>query len=804
MSTQIYQTYSFLPTNISDCQLWLDGADLSTLFTDSGGTTPVTASGQTVSYWKDKSTQANNATNSVNQPTVTYNAQNGLPVITFNGSQYLSLTPSKLPNGSTNFSYFFVVRTSSSAVQVFMANGTTVLNQMPQFYFNNYALVGDLFGGSATSDGTTYNNKFVVATYTASSTFTGYDFDSTFSGAAASVTLNTGTTWALLGVSRVATPAFAFYFTGQIAEVIVYNRVVTTSEREQIQAYLGWKWDLEVSFTSGFTYKTNPPFMNTIQLPVILTRPIQISNTPVFVPSQILGLQLWFDAADSSTFTLSGTNISEWRDKSSNSYSVEQTNASLRPVFTTAAQNGLSGIQFATATYLSNLATNMPNFTTGSATSVFIAARNASANTGWNIVNTIWFNSTGTNATQRYHFSFNRASTAGTTLFANGSLVGQVTSNATSPNSNAILGFTVSDSSATIHTNGSTNSYGGVSLSNATGNTLFLLGENRNNTGVGSNIMVFEMLGYNTQVTVSQREQIEGYLAWKWGLQASLPTTNPYYKSPFPNQSMAPIPAYPPQIRAVSWQPTNISNISVWLDAADSAYVSVSGTAVTQWKDKSGQNNNTSSANGSPQYIQASLNKRAGIKLNGSTSYFTLPRVVTTDWSIFIVLTTTQTGPGSGGQWWAGAGIFDAEIGGTTTDFGTSLYGSSFATGVGNPPTGDNTILSSTAINTGAGFICEFIRNSTSGLFENFVNGTSQGSVTGGTGARTTSQIVIGAIQTLGAGTFFNGSMFEIITYTSVLTTKQRQQLEGYLAWKWGLQGSLPSNHPYKLFPPPP
>ena len=42
----------------------------------------------------------------------------------------------------------------------------------------------------------------------------------------------------------------------------------------------------------------------------------------------------------------------------------------------------------------------------------------------------------------------------------------------------------------------------------------------------------------------------------------------------------------------------------------------------------------------------------------------------------------------------------------------------------------------------------------------------------------------------------------EIILYNSVLTTLQVQQLEGYLAWKWGLQGNLPANHPYKNAPP--
>jgi hypothetical protein len=42
----------------------------------------------------------------------------------------------------------------------------------------------------------------------------------------------------------------------------------------------------------------------------------------------------------------------------------------------------------------------------------------------------------------------------------------------------------------------------------------------------------------------------------------------------------------------------------------------------------------------------------------------------------------------------------------------------------------------------------------------------------------------------------------EIILYNSVLATLGVQQLEGYLAWKWGLQGNLPANHPYKNAPP--
>jgi hypothetical protein len=42
----------------------------------------------------------------------------------------------------------------------------------------------------------------------------------------------------------------------------------------------------------------------------------------------------------------------------------------------------------------------------------------------------------------------------------------------------------------------------------------------------------------------------------------------------------------------------------------------------------------------------------------------------------------------------------------------------------------------------------------------------------------------------------------EIVLYNVVLTTTQIQYIEGYLAWKWGLQANLPSNHPHKSAAP--
>jgi hypothetical protein len=49
-------------------------------------------------------------------------------------------------------------------------------------------------------------------------------------------------------------------------------------------------------------------------------------------------------------------------------------------------------------------------------------------------------------------------------------------------------------------------------------------------------------------------------------------------------------------------------------------------------------------------------------------------------------------------------------------------------------------------------------------------------------------------------GNYDTNTFAEIIHYNVALTSAQRQQVEGYLAWKWGLQNTLPSSHPYRYY----
>jgi hypothetical protein len=60
------------------------------------------------------------------------------------------------------------------------------------------------------------------------------------------------------------------------------------------------------------------------------------------------------------------------------------------------------------------------------------------------------------------------------------------------------------------------------------------------------------------------------------------------------------------------------------------------------------------------------------------------------------------------------------------------------------------------------------------------------------------------ATTSIGSGTagYFKGTVYEIVVYSVALTESQRKLVEGYLAWKWGVQTSLPASHPYARFRP--
>src|ERR1700748_1258223 len=68
--------------------------------------------------------------------------------------------------------------------------------------------------------------------------------------------------------------------------------------------------------------------------------------------------------------------------------------------------------------------------------------------------------------------------------------------------------------------------------------------------------------------------------------------------------STTPVPPVPP------FNPSDIAGLTLWLDASDSSTLTLNGTNVSQWNDKSGNGNNATQATmvSQPVYGAASLN----------------------------------------------------------------------------------------------------------------------------------------------------------------------------------------------------
>jgi hypothetical protein len=235
-------------------------------------------------------------------------------------------------------------------------------------------------------------------------------------------------------------------------------------------------------------------------------------------------------------------------------------------------------------------------------------------------------------------------------------------------------------------------------------------------------------------------------------------------------------------------RPSDITPMNLWLDASDQASLSLSGTNVLTWSDKSG-NTRTATGVNNPTYNSAT----SGILFTpASSQYFTLPDstfpIGNSSYSYFFIFNPAVTsimqmitgGDGGGGQRF---GIRSGNAGtGTLQTYwiGFDLETSNtYRTGVKN---------------FGATY---YTSGGTRSVWVNFTQGASD---TPGTRSQTSTKNAIGTLIGL-TSEYYSGEMNEVIVCGS-LTTAQRQQMEGYLAWKWGLRGNLPIDHPYKAEAP--
>jgi hypothetical protein len=747
---------SSIPLSIPGCQLWLDGADATTISPSAGGT---------LTSWTDKSGTGKTITiNSA--PSYSTTGFNGnYPSMTFTSGNNLRIT---IPSvGTGDIAVFAVWRQTTANTQhnVFSigtpGGGTeTALgwnNGEGRYKFYRYA-------GPESVNPAATNNANVIGSALQVSGLRTLHINGVAPTGTGTESYNQTNTTAFIGGGT-------FPLVGQLAELIFYIGTVTTTQRQTIEGYLARKW--------GFTsmYSALPSIH-----PFYSLRP----HLRGFQPNDIDGCALWLDAADQSSLVLSGSNVTQWTDKSGNG--INMTGASLQPTFLTNAFNGKPTVSFAAvqgSSYqvLSNSSTNLYNSV--SDISVFMAIyipgttpRNPSPISLFGKV-TIYIRGGGLGGETLYPWSFNN----------NGSYVFSL-NNFVSANNYYICCFQF-NTNQTFFMNGDTGTGGPTAFTfgSSTGIPTYI-GYSGYNANDGFNGYISEIITYNTAVTTTQRRTIEGYLAHKWGLTTPIPSTHPF-KSILPATS-------------AHFYPTDITGCQLWLDGADSSAVTIA-TGVSQWTDKSGNANNlTQSTTGSQPTYASSLVTFA------SNKYLNIPAAVLNNlstWSLFFVIN-----PISASNWIMSKqkdGIDSYNVLSITYyNYGTgslesgpvaNVYWRSFNAG--------SQLVSSEPLTTSTLHFCSLTYDGTNLYF--YMNGQLN-QITSGTFAiqnqTTPNTYTLGALIYPGGDIKNSGvtnfRLGEMITYNTFLTNSQREQIEGYLAHKWGLTSSLYSTHPYKTLPP--
>lgn len=242
------------------------------------------------------------------------------------------------------------------------------------------------------------------------------------------------------------------------------------------------------------------------------------------------------------------------------------------------------------------------------------------------------------------------------------------------------------------------------------------------------------------------------------------------------------------------WTPSAIAT-ALWLDADSPSTITLNGSTVSQWSDKSGNGRHATQATATnqPTYVSSAINAKPALSFDGTNDFLNLTdgTVPTgnTNYSMFVVqrinvMADMMIFGRVGGAGGSGSACYLGVI-------GSNVFGNWWAgTGVGlGGAAGENNMYS--VVYDNATSTLSSVRN---GLFlENFVVPFVRNSLA--------AQQSIGG-DIVNNNRYGNIAFSEAIVLHSTASVATRQTIEGYLAWKWGLEANLPSDHPYKLSPP--
>jgi len=227
-----------------------------------------------------------------------------------------------------------------------------------------------------------------------------------------------------------------------------------------------------------------------------------------------------------------------------------------------------------------------------------------------------------------------------------------------------------------------------------------------------------------------------------------------------------------PVVQVQRWTPLKLGP-DMWLDASDAATVTLSGTNVTAWADKSGKGNNAAQVGADatrPSYLTAQQNGLNTIYFDGG-DYLGTSFLSATQTTVIVVARVV------GGEIIAGG----RDSTDTRSFFGRWPDASEFRAGVGS----DSVIISTNAWGTAyrcAGMVYD---GTTVALRADGKEIYTKAQT--GTGANFTRSYYIGGLNNAGAFLApFSGYVGEVLCWRRKLTGPELAALESYLKTKWG------------------
>ena len=446
---------------------------------------------------------------------------------------------------------------------------------------------------------------------------------------------------AQLAVGNATAPYYGFH--GQIAEILVYNRALTNTERQAVEAALTTKYISQDSDADGLPDSWEDQYLGTLtyagtddpgSVGRTLTQSYQQSLSPWPAPTVASGLRAWY-RADRGVTKDTNDKVSGWADVSGHGLHVTQNaESSRRPDFLANSMNSQPAITFGGAELL--VASGLPDLQDGADDVTVIAVVKPQAEQGYAASIFYW----GTDGNLNYGLTGEWAQNQFGLKWAadDGGFVRGAALNASAAQVQ-ILSAIKSGTAATSWVNGSVHGVTSVPAQMMGGASALAVG-NATAPYYGFRGEIAEILVYNRALNSAERQSIEAALAAKYIAADSdsdgLPDawedqylgTRGYAAADDPGsvgrtltqsyqQSLSPWPA-----------PTVASGLRAWY-RADKGVTKDGDNKVSQWADLSGQGfhvSQTAEPGRQPMFVGNALNSQPVVQYDDSHRVLLSPR----------------------------------------------------------------------------------------------------------------------------------------------------------------------------------